>query len=595
MPTLLQRCIRLFAIMLSATTIARKYAVATLFPVAISFGLLPASSCFAGGGPENVFLLVNARSQDSLIVANEYVRLRKIPPMNVLYLDYRDAMSIVSVDIFRKKILLPALTTIQQRKLTSQIDYLVYSCDFPWRIVLSADFPNEKFPPQFAPHGSLTGLTYLKDFVIKKRKEVLSLNTNWYFMESTQGLTISRAFRSRYRWAHGGRRTATQGLSYMISATLGVSKARGNQVDEIISSLRLAKKADGTKPTGTVYFMKHDGPRSKPRDGLYDAAAAELRSLGVAAKVLKGKFPRSKPSIAGLTCGIVDTDLGRAGCRFLPGAFCDNLTSAGASFGYPKRRGAIKQGKQRVGQIITADFIRYGATAASGTVFEPLAIRQKFPLPSVHVHYANGCSLGEAFYQSVSGPYQQFLVGDPLCQPWAEIPVVKIDKISSGKVLRGLVEITPRVVQHKKSIREFELYVDGLRIQTCKPGQTLFLDTTTLQDGHHELRVVARDDTPIETQGRLITEVIFKNGRDAIGLTTKRQQLSASAKHVTIDVTTTTKTSVVLFCNSRKLGNLPTGSGSLKIATDRLGAGQVEVYAVSEKLRSKPLLLDINP
>ena len=40
----------------------------------------------AGGGPENVFLVVNPLSPDSLAIANYYSQLRQIPGINVLSL-----------------------------------------------------------------------------------------------------------------------------------------------------------------------------------------------------------------------------------------------------------------------------------------------------------------------------------------------------------------------------------------------------------------------------------------------------------------------------------------------------------------------------
>ncbi len=574
----------------------KQLGMAAAFVFGLGYAVAASSVCHAGGGPENVFLFVNSESPDSLTVANHYIDLQKIPPTNVYYLSFKGSKLQTTGAAFRDRILAPALAEIERRKLTGQIDYLVYSCDFPWRINLTRDFPDAKFPKQLKPQASLTGATYLADFVLKKRKELIGLNTNGYYIEPVRGVTISRAFRSSYQWAWGGRR-ARRGYSYRLSSILGVTQGRGNTVDEIVRSLRRAKTVSGTKPAGPVYFMKHGGVRSTPRHDRFDATVTELQRLGVQAKVVAGKFPEGKKNLLGLTCGTAFVDMKTAGCSFLPGAFCDNLTSAGANFVVPKQIINPRTGKKRKFQVTVCDFIRYGATGACGAVIEPYNFAQKFPHPSVHVHYANGCSLAEAFYQSVAGPYQQLLVGDPLCQPWADIPVVKAHGISMGKTLRGQVQITPSVHDKKKSIREYELYVDGVRIQHCKPGKTFLLDTTKFRDGHHELRVVAHDATPIGTQGRLIVNVAVKNGRDAIGLSTKQATkqngISLRSKHVSIHVLATAEAPVELFCNSTKLGSVPTGTGTLRVATAKLGSGPVVLYAQSEGVRSKPLLLKI--
>lgn len=581
-----------------AGTISLKYLSRTrigMFVVLVATLVVCAKS-HAGGGPENVFLLVNSESQDSLTIANHYIALRKIPPTNVLYIPLKGSTASISSEVFRKQILLPAQAEIESRGLADQIDYLVYSCDFPWRISMKADFPKEKFPPQLLPFGSLTGLTFLNAFVKEKRKEVVSLNTNWYFTEARHGLTIPRAFRSKYRWAPGGKRTGSQGLSYIISSQLGVTDGRSSTVPEIIRSLQLAQQADGTKPKGTIYFMKHKGPRSVPRHDLFSAAATELRRLGVSAKVLDGKFPTNKPGVAGLTCGTAYQNIGQSGCRFLPGAFCDNLTSSGAIFAVPKNLVDLKTGKRKKFQVKISDFIRHGATGACGTVVEPYNIRQKFPLPSIHVHYVSGCSLGESFYQSVSCPYQQLLVGDPLCQPWADIPVVKAEEIAQGKTLRGLVKIKPQVEEKNEApIRDYKLYVNGQLNQSCKPGKTLTVDTTTLADGYHSFSIVACDGTPIETQGRLIVELMVKNGRNAIALSTKQKEISITDKYLAIDVISTTEAPVEIYSNSQQLGKVPSGTGTLRIATEKLGAGPVQLVAKSIGLRSSPLRLEIAP
>ena len=57
---------------------------------------------------------------------------------------------------------------------------------------------------------------------------------------------------------------------------------------------------------------------------------------------------------------------------------------------------------------------------------EPLNFWQKFPVPAMHVHYAAGCSLAEAFYQSLAGPWQTLVVGDPLARPYARFATVAL-------------------------------------------------------------------------------------------------------------------------------------------------------------------------
>ena len=61
------------------------------------------------GGPENVLLVVNPRSPDSLCIANHYAELRHIPPNNFLFLDWDPKQENTDVDTFREKILLPVL------------------------------------------------------------------------------------------------------------------------------------------------------------------------------------------------------------------------------------------------------------------------------------------------------------------------------------------------------------------------------------------------------------------------------------------------------------------------------------------------------
>ena len=545
--------------------------------------------CSAGGGPENLFLLVNPTSRDSMTVANHYIDLRKIPPTNVFYLPWKKNVPDTTGSRFRDQILLPAIEEINRRKLGGQIDYLIYSCDFPWRLNFTKDFPGEKFQRGLSPRASLTGATYLWAFVKEKRKEMFNLNTNFYYALPQDGILMSRGFRARYQWAFGGKRAVKKGIPYLLSTMLGVTYGRGNTVNEILRYLQRAKEADGTKPKGTIYYVRNGSPRSTPRHDLFPLAVRELKLAGVQATILEGVFPKNKRDIMGVTTGAPNLDIAKSGCRFLPGAIGDNLTSAGGQL-------IIRNLKGR-DQTPLTDFLRYGAAGACGTVVEPMSFPEKFPSPFLHVHYARGCSLAEAFYQSIAGPYQQLIVGDPLCQPWANRPEVTVQGIAGRTMLRGTIEMIPTAkVKKTQGIRVFELYVDGLRSQRCPPGGKFSLDTTVLADGSHELRVVAIDNTPIETQGRWIGEIMVKNGRDAVQLSAEKSGRPSEATYLTVEVASTTKAEIAVLHNGRELGRVLHGNGKVKIDLGLLGSGPVALQARTlekPRLYSRPLHLQL--
>ena len=101
--------------------------------------MLFAAECFGGGGPENVLLVVNSLSRDSMTIANHYCQLRQIPDVNVLHLEWSGSRESIDVQTFRDRILQPIFTTIDERRLDGQIDYIVYSSGFPYNINFSQD------------------------------------------------------------------------------------------------------------------------------------------------------------------------------------------------------------------------------------------------------------------------------------------------------------------------------------------------------------------------------------------------------------------------------------------------------------------------
>lgn len=146
-----------------------------LFPILILAGALSAQAA------DNALLVVNGDSWASTYLANEYAAARQIPPSHIVVLRDLPSFEHLGVEDFRTRILTPALRTAEQRGLAPQLDYLLYSADFPIAIDVSADLAGKQLPKVITQPASLTGLTYLYAFTQKKTAEYLGLNANFYF------------------------------------------------------------------------------------------------------------------------------------------------------------------------------------------------------------------------------------------------------------------------------------------------------------------------------------------------------------------------------------------------------------------------------
>lgn len=383
-----------------------------LIPVLVVSCLVAAH---AGGGPENVALVVNADSWASLTVAHEYQALRHLPPTNLVYLSGLSRFDHVPLDYFRERILLPVLAALQERGLRGQIDYLVYSADLPtnadaW-VDLTGEQPLDRMPRHCAsPYLSTTALTFLYPLTLSRNLAYLDLEANryarplqqerwdeapwteeqrarlgeaqqflrerrrraaertrdntpateadlqWeregaaaaaaqltalleahpnsaevlYSLACAQALTEqpvaalqslrsaaasgwtnlaqldrdedlgslrelpefaalreelrnrrytplpSHGFRSSYGWRRDGVAPPDQAApSYLLSTFLAVTSGRGNSVAEALASLRRSVAADGTRPAGTIYYLRHGDIRSTTRSWAFPSAVAD--------------------------------------------------------------------------------------------------------------------------------------------------------------------------------------------------------------------------------------------------------------------------------------------------------------------------------
>ncbi|MFO0900286.1 MAG: hypothetical protein U0836_22865 [Pirellulales bacterium] len=561
----------------------------------------------AGGGAENVFVVVNPRSWASQTIANHYIKLRGVPARNVFHVDWSVWVGHVAVADFRKYLLGPVLQEIEKRGLGHQIDYIAYSADFPYAAILNADLGDRKFD-HLNPYGSINSLTYMWPLVMAGNPLYMAMEGNLYRQPPVVAGKESRshAFRSWYGWGPNGAVVEAGGQHYMLSTFLGVTFGRGNSVPEIINYLERSAAADGKRWGGTIYFMYNTDVRSTHRRGQvggagdhFAAAAAAIEEQGVSAKIANGVLPNRAGDVAGLVMGYPKFDWSDSGSKLRPGAICDNLTSFGGVLDPTMDYQEVTPVQPQT--PLTA-FLRAGAAGACGTVVEPFLLTDKFPLPSLQVHYVRGCSLAESFYQSLYCPFQQLIVGDPLCQPWARIPQVTAEGVEAGAALKGTVSIKPRgETKAPASVDRFELFVDGLRVARCPAGDAFSLDTTTYADGHHELRIVGLEAGPIETQGRLILPVTFNNTGHRIAAATSPKQTVRLGAALKIAAKSPGAASLVVLHQGRELGKIAGESGALEVDSARLGQGpgQLQVRALDtagkEYAVAAPLAIDVVP
>ena len=582
-----------------------------------------AETVYAGGGPENVLVVVNGDSPISLAVANFYIELRDIPQEHVVWLHDIPYPETVTIDTYRTHIWEPIRDFITHNQLEKEIDIIAYSADFPYAVDFSSDLKANKLPKvkYQGRVASLTGLTYFARRVAIGDPNYLAVNGNRYFrrnlapaahlpreptdaesqlqreaekalkhkefsvavahstaltesfpehggywhelarsqaaagnsvlamtaleqavnhgwtnslqtrtdtylavlrdnpefqrllkrMEAGNGpFQAAHGFSSQYQWTG-----ATQPVksftsdsldSYYLSTLLAYTGSYGNSVPEVKNYLAAAASSDGTRPDGTVYLLANHDIRSQTRQPLFLETVAELKKRGRRAEILtrgqagqNGILPRGKDDVMGAVVGSASFNWKSSGSRLLPGAIAESLTSYG---------GVLEKG----GQTKLTEFLRYGAAGSSGAVTEPFSIQAKFPVPMMHVHYADGCSLAEAFYQSVWAPYQLLVVGDPLARPFARFAQVRLTSPDPQTSWSGVVTLQPSLIPVPgRPLEQVELWVDGQLTAYALPGNPIAWDTRSLDDGYHDLRLVAVESDPVETRSYTRVAVTVDN------------------------------------------------------------------------------------
>src|SRR5664280_2849657 len=112
--------------------------IRSCFGVGLAFLFFSTVGLFAGGSGLNVVVVVNQNSTNSVQLGNYYCEKRGVPPQNLLRITNWTGGNVEwTTSDFTNSLVNPLLSMLSSRGLTNQIDYVVLSMDFPYRVVQS--------------------------------------------------------------------------------------------------------------------------------------------------------------------------------------------------------------------------------------------------------------------------------------------------------------------------------------------------------------------------------------------------------------------------------------------------------------------------
>jgi uncharacterized protein (TIGR03790 family) len=525
--------------------------------------------------PHEVLVLVNGNSPESIRVAREFARLRQVPDINIAYLPLPEKVlnppAEFTPEEFTKYIWEPANQFLRDRQLQDQVLAWVYSVDFPVRITTD-------------PAISLQGITFVRNEIppADSIRQGTWKSPIFAGPDKPNGPMAPSHSMNWFR-AMGGDRCP------IPSMMLGFIGSRGNDMDEILGCLQRGARADGTRPTGTVFFVSTDGIRSTCRAWQYPGAIAELGSLGIQAAEVPAvpAGTRAIGILMGMWAQLEKLFLGPI--TYLPGCMGEHLTSCGAMFDYHD-------------QVKLTWWIRAGATASAGTVTEPNAIWTKFPNARFFAHYGRGCTLLESFFQSIGSPLQILLVGEPLARPWTRGPAIRLvpDEVPAATNLLGFTAAVGS--GSADTATRYSFLLDGRVIPSLDGARNrVQVDTAALADGCHELRALAWPDDPVrQNSSYAVTNFVVNHSGRAVALSgiAREERMPAWQSRVVRIVAAGEAEKTGLMQCGRIVIEEPGSATSTRLDLAMLGPGTQELqpyacYADGETVVGAPVFFTI--
>jgi hypothetical protein len=377
------------------------------------------------------------------------------------------------------------------------------------------------------------------------------------------------------------------GSAYLLSMTLSVTRDLGITKSEAIRNLQASAQADFSQPDGEFVFTKTSDVRTKTREPSFAFVLDALKARGKRASIVESTMPLRGKSYAGVMMGTPDFAWASSGATLLPGSIAENLTSLG---------GAMTTSSQTK----CTEFLRFGAAASSGAVTEPYSIQNKFPHPMIHVHYVDGLTAAEAFYSSVTCPYQLLIVGDPLCQPFADPPRFTLKHTLQSKKLAIAIQMQDQELDSELEPESIQLYVDGILRGQSPYDPSILLNLDGAKLGQYEVRVaVLKGQRVQQTFEQSLTFVLDDSEGQLIRLSGPDVWRLSDEKPLQVRIEKHAR-EVTILQGLETLGTIKAGETSLELLPSQVGYGPVKLYARAQLesgtiVESESISIQIDP
>lgn len=392
----------------------------------LAFGICPLA--LAGGSGLNVVVVVNQNSSDSVELGNYYCEQRRVPPQNLLRINWAGSRIEWSRGDFETTLRAPLEAMLAARQLTNQIDYVLLSMDIPYRVIEATGVPATS-----GQNSTTSALFY-------------------GFKADGPGpysfCNLPPASSNSYAGSEG-----------IFRQTPPISATSNSWMVMMLTASNLAQAkvvvdrgvaGDFSFPTQTVALAKGTDRLRNIRFYLFDDALLNVRLHG-GMNILRTNTdtPLGLGALVGYQSGAQAVSL--VTNLLSAGALADDLTSfSGYIF-------------QDSGHTDALDFLNAGANASYGTVVEPCAYFEKFPSPQLYFYQSRGYGAAESYYLSVTNPYEGLLLGEPLSAPFAMPASGNWVIPPAGAVLSGITNfnLNLHAPDTGRPIQQVDLFLDG--------------------------------------------------------------------------------------------------------------------------------------